>query len=222
MWVARLKVFIPEDILWKSAEKSNVVMHAYPIKHYIKNYNVYYVVSGVLVGEMSNKRHALTELKNNKWTISLESKGDYFLLVTYRPLKIKEEIQQSVFFNLSVLYIKPIIIEPSGFMEITIGSWTKKNMSGIIKYCKDYYKGKLISIKKEKFTSMGILFTFGLLTEKQRKVIELAIKNGYYEYPRQVELKNLAKIIGISFSTYRTHLRKAEKKIMPFLLNAIK
>ena len=37
----------------------------------------------------------------------------------------------------------------------------------------------------------------------------------YYNFPRKTELKDMAKEAGISLSTFREHLRKAEKKIMP-------
>ena len=54
------------------------------------------------------------------------------------------------------------------------------------------------------------------LTVKQKKAFELAVNNGYYEYPRKITLSQLASILGISFSTYQKHLRKAEQKILPF------
>jgi predicted DNA binding protein len=60
------------------------------------------------------------------------------------------------------------------------------------------------------------------LTDKQKTAIELAIKNGYYEYPRKIELKKLAKIMKVSYSTYQAHLRKAEKSLIPFFFEKSK
>ena len=49
----------------------------------------------------------------------------------------------------------------------------------------------------------------------EKKAFDIATNRGYYDYPRNAELKNLAQEMGVSLSTYREHLRKAEKKIIP-------
>ena len=53
------------------------------------------------------------------------------------------------------------------------------------------------------------------LTRKQLETFNLAVKNGYYEWPKKVNLDELASISGISRTTLQNHLRKAEAKIMP-------
>ncbi|MHA2389404.1 MAG: helix-turn-helix domain-containing protein, partial [Candidatus Hodarchaeales archaeon] len=59
------------------------------------------------------------------------------------------------------------------------------------------------------------------LTEKQQITLGIAYKKGYYDIPRAIPLKNLAKEIAISRRTFDEHLRKAEKKVMSFLVPAI-
>ncbi|MHA2203563.1 MAG: helix-turn-helix domain-containing protein [Candidatus Hodarchaeales archaeon] len=59
------------------------------------------------------------------------------------------------------------------------------------------------------------------LTEKQQIALSTAYKKGYYDIPRAIPLKTLAKEIAISRRTFDEHLRKAEKKIMSFLVPAI-
>ena len=49
----------------------------------------------------------------------------------------------------------------------------------------------------------------------QKRAVELAIEKGYYEIPRKIELKELADLMGISYSTYQVHLRKAERNLIP-------
>ena len=52
--------------------------------------------------------------------------------------------------------------------------------------------------------------------------MNLAIKHSYYDYPRKIELEKLADIMKISYSTYQAHLRKAEKKLLPFFFESSK
>ncbi|MHA2139728.1 MAG: helix-turn-helix domain-containing protein [Candidatus Hodarchaeales archaeon] len=59
------------------------------------------------------------------------------------------------------------------------------------------------------------------LTSKQQEVLKLAYTKGYYELPRSVFLENLAKEMNIHRRTYEEHLRKAEKKIMSYLVPSL-
>ena len=59
------------------------------------------------------------------------------------------------------------------------------------------------------------------LTFKQQKALTLAFNSGYYELPRKIYLKNLAKEMNIHRRTFEEHLRKAEKKIMTYLIPSL-
>ncbi|MCE4628574.1 MAG: helix-turn-helix domain-containing protein [Desulfurococcales archaeon] len=50
------------------------------------------------------------------------------------------------------------------------------------------------------------------LTKGQRWMLFEAFRNGYYEYPRRISLKDLAKRLGMSVSAAAEKLRKAEVK----------
>jgi predicted DNA binding protein len=56
------------------------------------------------------------------------------------------------------------------------------------------------------------------MPEKQKQAMNLAIKNGYYNYPRKTNLDNLAKIAKVSKQTFQENLRKAENKLIPSLI----
>lgn len=58
-------------------------------------------------------------------------------------------------------------------------------------------------------------------TDKQLIALTNAFKNGYYELPRMVLLEGLAKKMNIHRRTYEEHLRKAEKKIMSYLIPSL-
>lgn len=56
------------------------------------------------------------------------------------------------------------------------------------------------------------------LTERQRKVLRLAIENGFFDWPRRRNTSDLSKMLGISRVAVTKLLRKTEKRIfMQFL-----
>ncbi len=55
---------------------------------------------------------------------------------------------------------------------------------------------------------------FSDLSERQREVFQLAQREGYYTWPREVSATDLAEKINISQATVLEHLRKAEAKIL--------
>ncbi len=57
------------------------------------------------------------------------------------------------------------------------------------------------------------------LTEKQREALNLAIRRGYYSWPRKVTLEELAELAGVSRVTFENHLRKAEARAVGPLLS---
>ncbi|MFX1514028.1 MAG: helix-turn-helix domain-containing protein [Promethearchaeota archaeon] len=58
-------------------------------------------------------------------------------------------------------------------------------------------------------------------TPKQLEALTLAFNEGYYELPRMTILETLAKEMNIHRRTYEEHLRKAERKIMGFLIPSL-
>jgi predicted DNA binding protein len=52
------------------------------------------------------------------------------------------------------------------------------------------------------------------LTDRQEQVLRLALESGYYDQPKRVTIKDLARKLGISPSTYQETLQRAERKVM--------
>lgn len=52
------------------------------------------------------------------------------------------------------------------------------------------------------------------LTDKQKEAIKTALDMGYYEWPRNIKVEDMASVLGISRSSFLHRLRKAEKVIM--------
>ena len=52
------------------------------------------------------------------------------------------------------------------------------------------------------------------LTDRQEEVIRMALEAGYYDQPKRLTIKDLAKLAGIAPSTYQEILQRAERKVM--------
>lgn len=59
-----------------------------------------------------------------------------------------------------------------------------------------------------------------LLTEKQRRLIQTAIENGYYNTPRECSLEDIAEQLELATSTVGETLQRAESKIITNYANA--
>jgi hypothetical protein len=74
---------------------------------------------------------------------------------------------------------------------------------------------KLLLLTNDRFPPNSPL---GRLTEKQRKVIVTAFNLGYYDMPKKIESKELAKRLNIREPTLVRHRRKAERRLLAELL----
>ena len=86
------------------------------------------------------------------------------------------------------------------------------------------YKVRKI-IKNEEARKMSLVkWTWPLsgevdLTDMQSKIVNTAFECGYYSFPRKIDIKTIAEKVGISTSTAWEHLRKAEMKLMNYILD---
>jgi predicted DNA binding protein len=58
----------------------------------------------------------------------------------------------------------------------------------------------------------------GLLTDRQRELLEIAVQQGYFEVPRNCTLATLAEGIGIDKSTASEVLRRGEARLLKWFL----
>jgi len=53
-----------------------------------------------------------------------------------------------------------------------------------------------------------------VLTEKQERIFWLALKSGFFDYPRQVDMKELSKKLGISPATLSEIIRRGTRRLL--------
>jgi predicted DNA binding protein len=75
----------------------------------------------------------------------------------------------------------------------------------------DKLKREKIDVKIVRLTSVADVET---LTTHQRSIVQMALEEGYFDYPRRISLRQLAKKAGVSSATVSEVLRRAEKKIL--------
>ncbi len=216
MWVAKVKFSGEKGRMGSRTKKFNVSISGFPVSFYRKKDGIYVYIVGFLFGEQKNKENFIKDFKKEKGVLHIEDKEDFIIAQIIEPLKLKP------MYDYRIINLEPIFIDEEGYNHWTIGSWDKKELIDFIKVIEKGYDGELVSINQKKITNFSILSMQPELTSKQKRAMELAIKENYYNYPRKIELRALAKKMKISYSTFQAHLRKAEQKLIPFFFNRTK
>ncbi len=74
---------------------------------------------------------------------------------------------------------------------------------------------KIVSLTDARFSLDSPL---NILTEKQREVLIAAYRLGYYDSPRRISSRQLAKKLNLTKSTLATHSRKAELRLIAHIV----
>lgn len=94
-----------------------------------------------------------------------------------------------------------------GIVEWKLISLTEKSVLNLI----DDLKKKGVEVQLVKKVHLD---PESLLTARQEKIMEVAYKRGYFDYPKRINIRELARIFEVSISTMSEILRKGEKKII--------
>lgn len=216
MWI--LKATIPEhpsQFVASRTKKYKITTIGFPISHKIENNELYVTSVSYMIGENKNKKAFLNSLKKDKRLKRIEVNKD--VIIAYYT----QHIAMSKLYNPYIFFVSPGIINQNGDNLFELASWDKEPLQELAKvFLSNEYGGKIHSFKQQKINNIFTLRTIPELTEKQKRAFELAIQEGYYEFPRKIELKELAKISKKAYTTYKFHLRIAEKKLMPMLFKS--
>lgn len=216
MWIAKFS-FVHDCILGNRCKKFNISMQSIYLNHEIKNKAVYVYSFHQLNGEEESIKKFFNSLKKDKKTIKVELNNNALFLVE------KSKETPSEFYDPEMFLVKPVIIDEKGWEHWEIASFDRDLINGFITKTEKYVSEfKLYSIKKEKLSDIYFPKIMPKLTDLQKKALELAIKNGYYEVPKKTSLRSLAQLFGVSLATYQKHLQVAERKIIPDSISHLK
>lgn len=212
LWTAKLRGYDEGNILAARAKRYGLTIYYYPINFYEKSQTFYFIASGIAKGRLNRPGNA-------RYVVKLEWKQEAFLSITAQPVSVEGKALVRVFYNPAIIHCKPAVIYPSGHEEWEVCAFNKADLDNVISVGKALYNLELISLRRARVTNVHVVAAAPNLSDRQRNALELAIKRGYYAYPRKTELTELAKISGLAVSTFHAHLRKAENKIMPHVFS---
>ncbi|PIN93207.1 hypothetical protein COU54_04025 [Candidatus Pacearchaeota archaeon CG10_big_fil_rev_8_21_14_0_10_31_24] len=214
MWNLKFKVLNKDSIYTLLTVKYKVVDFLYPLDYYKKDGKIVILGIHLLEGEENEKKKFIEKLKNNRKVKKFEQNGNH--LVTSI---VEEEEFYELLFAAELYHVSPVLIK-EGYEEWNIGSFDRKILENIIKSIekwKDKFpEFELKSIAKTMLEEIHFPKIKPKLPEMQKKSFDLALKRGYYTWPRKISLVGLAKELNVSTATFHENLRKAESKLLPF------
>jgi predicted DNA binding protein len=131
------------------------------------------------------------------------------------------------------IFIQPAVYE-GGVEKLVLMAPSDENFRDFIKHLDESFDVKLKSkhyLKEKEKMSLDLFKSTGfiklreaadLITDKQMEVFDLACKNGYYDEPKKISIRELAEMMDISEAAFSELLRKAERKLLPVLSNIMK
>ena len=210
MWILKLKVDSKKQFLGRMALKHNVSMTGYPLSYYKDDKSLYVILCGFMFGKEKNKKELVKDLKKQPELVKLEFKNDFAVIITKQPI-FTEPV-----WDARIIRLSPHIINHKEKKHTwDLASFDRTKLEQVLAFAKKYLNAEILKFKEEKISNITITRLLPELTKKQKQALEIAINNGYYDYPKKVTMEKLAEIMGVSYSTYQQHLKTTESKIIP-------
>ncbi len=220
MWVLKFRVKNTDSIYTLLSQKYQIKDSFYPVDSYRRGKSIYILGIHLIEGQESEKKKFLEELRKHKKTERFELHGDMLILLMKEEEKFYDLIYAPSFYHPA-----PAVVQ-DGYEYWRIASWNRAALEKLWAELKKWKKifpvlemHKLGMMKPQEIYFPKVI---PVLPVQQDKAFRIAVLNGYYAYPRKNDLRALAKIQGVSLSTYQEHLRKAEAKLLPFFAGKVR
>lgn len=217
MWVTKLKIK-HDCVIGNRCEKFKVTTLGTPFNVFQEKGITYAPQVQTIHGKEENIKEFIKDIKKEGRIKNLEIEKNTIFFVEVRKDKIP-----STFYHQRLIHVKPVFVDVEGYEYWEIASWKKKFLTDFInKIEKEIGNIKILKMELTKLTDIHFPKLMPNLTPNQKRAIELALENGFYEWPKKTNLIKLAKLMDISVPTFREHLKRAEEKILPNLTILIK
>ncbi|MBI5391298.1 helix-turn-helix domain-containing protein [Candidatus Woesearchaeota archaeon] len=216
MWVARIKLR-HDCILGNRCRKFGVMLQSYDLNEEKTGRKAITSSLHQMIGLPKAVSLFITDLRKDKRVTHLEvSEKSLFLVESSKGKPVSH-------FTRKMFFVKPVVIGTDGFEHWEIASHQREELMEFVAkvkpLCQDF---SLLGIKQTKLKDIYFPKVLPSLTDLQKRSLELAIQEGYYQIPKNIGLRQLARLMKISLATYQKHLQKAEYKVMPDLLSYLK
>jgi len=218
MWKAIFEGKHDSCIIAPRCKKYNVTDFVYLVNAWEDDAGFYYSEAHILVGSSEDKKKFTRDLKREKSILKFEVKGNFILTLEKKP---KWMAAYMPLWDKRIIQTKPVVQKTDGTEIWEMACWDKKPLMEILERLPDEFQIKLKSITEEKLDEIFLPSISPNLSEKQKEIINLAVKKGYYDFPRKINLDGLASELGLAKATVQQHLRIAEKKVVPHLVGGI-
>ncbi|PIN93699.1 hypothetical protein COU54_02190 [Candidatus Pacearchaeota archaeon CG10_big_fil_rev_8_21_14_0_10_31_24] len=217
MWITKLKLQHKDCPIVTRCQKFNLIVFSYPSTWYEKK-GIKYATTTCYFQSLDEKQKTnfLKDLEKDKRITHLEVSGDIF---TYEINLGKEGEHVMLYHTKQIFFVKPVTNHPDGHEYWEVASWNKKELQKFIDSLENHMDiCKMLKMENSKLTDIYFPNVMPKLSPSQKKAIDLAYSNGYYSYPRKTSLQKLSKISKLGVSTFQEHLRKAELKLLPIII----
>ena len=212
MWITTLKVK-HDCTIGNRCKKFKCTSLSLPLNNWYDKKYYYTSHRHTISGNQKDVIRFIKDLKKDSRVINLEHSKNTVFLVEKR----KREDIPTAHYNPKMFFVKPVFVDIYGYELWEVASLDK---SVLIKFISDLKHEKNVEIELNKIQNVKLNDVYfpkimPNLSDKQKECFQLAVTNGYYAYPRNINLQDLAKLAKIAVSTFQEHLRKAEEKFMP-------
>jgi len=211
MWIGHFKVWHENCIYLTNSSKFNVVISMYPLNSYVEGKYRYHTNVNILSGKKEDMQRFVEAIRKDKRCIEFSGSGNVYL--SYMRLE-SGDYHTTNYFTPKIFLLKPVV-HKDGKEDWYFGAWEREIVTEILNTFKKHFDVEVLSIKEEDFTDIFIPQVMPKMTEKQKEAIRLAIREGYYNIPKRIDLEKLSKLTGVSRVTFQEHLRKAESRLLP-------
>ena len=216
MWIAKIKLK-HDCILGDRCKKFSVVVQSLDLNEEKKNAKVLTSSIHQLIGDEKNIKKFINDLKKDKRTKYVEFNGQTLFLVETAKKKPVSEFSKKMFF------VKPMLLDNEGYENWEIASHKREELTRFMNNVETLVdEFELLSLRNIPLQNIYFPKVMPKLTALQKKALELAINESYYETPKRTNLRALAKLSKVSLATYQKHLQKAESKIIPDVVSFLK
>lgn len=163
--------------------------------------------------ELEEFLHELRNERSVKKVITFYKNGINALVFTRW---VSPSSSYDVVVNRNSICISPVIQE-NGYEKFKVLTKNPREINSLLNELDAIGEAKVYSIGnfKEEAAKLD-------LTEKQLIALRIAQEQGYYQWPRKVNLEGLAKIGKTSRRAFQENLRKAEAKVFPDFVKNLK